>query len=128
MRVNNKIPQWWTAAFNPKKYLIKSKYELSGSATSVFVKNIIFNNRFSMTATKIWLQLFSRLSFIWVKVFKNGPSKICGRQPLKNLKWYGMLRHITSNFWQSLLRSQPIQLKKPTCIYNQLTTRKCYLT
>ena len=25
-----------------------------------------------------------------VKVFKNGPSKICGRQPLKNLKWYGV--------------------------------------
>ena len=23
---------------------------------------------------------------IWVKVFKNGPNKICGRQPLKNLK------------------------------------------
>ena len=23
----------------------------------------------------------------WVKAFKNGPSKICGRQPLKNLKW-----------------------------------------
>ena len=23
---------------------------------------------------------------IWDKVFKNGPSKICGRQPLKNLK------------------------------------------
>ena len=22
----------------------------------------------------------------WGKVFKNGPSKICGRQPLKNLK------------------------------------------
>ena len=22
---------------------------------------------------------------IWVKVFKNGPSKICGRQPLKIL-------------------------------------------
>ena len=28
---------------------------------------------------------------IWVKVFKNGPSKVCGIQPLKNLKWYGML-------------------------------------
>ena len=26
----------------------------------------------------------------WVKVFKNGPSKICGRKPLKNLKWYGV--------------------------------------
>ena len=25
---------------------------------------------------------------IWVKVFKNGPSKICGRQPLKNLNPY----------------------------------------
>ena len=25
---------------------------------------------------------------IWDKVFKNGPSKICERQPLKNLKWY----------------------------------------
>ena len=23
---------------------------------------------------------------IWGKVFKNGPSKICGRQPLKSLK------------------------------------------
>ena len=22
----------------------------------------------------------------WVKVFKNGPNKICGRHPLKNLK------------------------------------------
>ena len=26
---------------------------------------------------------------IWNKVFRNGRSKICGRQPLKNLKWYG---------------------------------------
>ena len=25
------------------------------------------------------------------KVFKNEPSKICGRQPLKSLKWYGLL-------------------------------------
>ena len=23
---------------------------------------------------------------IWVKVFKNGPSEICGKQPSKNLK------------------------------------------
>ena len=23
-------------------------------------------------------------------VFKNGPSKICGRQSLKNLKWHGL--------------------------------------
>ena len=25
---------------------------------------------------------------VWVKVFKNGPNKICGRQPLENLKEY----------------------------------------
>ena len=28
----------------------------------------------------------------WVDVFKNGPSKICRKQPLKNLKWYGLRR------------------------------------
>ena len=33
-------------------------------------------------------------SSIWVEVFKNGPSKICGRQALKKLKWYGLLIHI----------------------------------
>ena len=31
---------------------------------------------------------------IWDKVFKNGPSKVCERQPLKILKWYGLLRQI----------------------------------
>ena len=25
--------------------------------------------------------------FIWVKVFKNGPGRIYGRQPLKNFTW-----------------------------------------
>ena len=34
--------------------------------------------------------------FTWDKVLKNGPSKICGRQPLKNLKWYGLL--FSTNF------------------------------
>ena len=29
----------------------------------------------------------------WVKVFKNGPSKICGRQSLENIKEYILLRH-----------------------------------
>ena len=27
---------------------------------------------------------------IWFKVFKNRPNKICERQSLKNLKWYGL--------------------------------------
>ena len=29
----------------------------------------------------------------WVKVFKNGPNKICGRQPLKSLKQYVLPYH-----------------------------------
>ena len=34
---------------------------------------------------------------IWDKVFKNGPREICGRQSLKNLKWYGLLKQ---TFWK----------------------------
>ena len=34
---------------------------------------------------------------VWDKVFKNGPSKICERQPLKNLK-----RHIPSNILKAV--------------------------
>ena len=39
---------------------------------------------------KIYMQIINGK---WVKVFKNGPSKICGRQPLKNLKLYGLPKH-----------------------------------
>ena len=33
---------------------------------------------------------------IWGKVFKNGPSEICGRQPLKKLKLYGLFKQTIS--------------------------------
>ena len=33
-----------------------------------------------------------KIRYIFDKVFKNGLSKICRRQPLKNLKWYGLLK------------------------------------
>ena len=33
---------------------------------------------------------------IWDKVFKNEPSKICGRQPLKNVKGYGLFKQTIS--------------------------------
>ena len=42
------------------------------------------------------IECFCSKSTIWDKVFKNGPSKICGRQPLKNLLGYGVLKQITS--------------------------------
>ena len=44
-----------------------------------------------------------RNSFIWVKVFKNGPSKTCGRQPLKNLNWYGHFKFFKGCLPQILL-------------------------
>ena len=39
---------------------------------------------------------FLLMKYKWDKVFKNGLSKDCGRQPLKNLKGYGLLRQIIS--------------------------------
>ena len=33
---------------------------------------------------------------IWDKVFKNRLNKFCGRQPLKNLKGYGLLKQTIS--------------------------------
>ena len=38
----------------------------------------------------------------WVKVFKNRPSKICGRQPLENLEWFGLPNLTTSNFLKTV--------------------------
>ena len=39
---------------------------------------------------------------IWGKVFKDGLSKMCGRQSLKNLKWYGLPQQTISLqiFWR----------------------------
>ena len=41
-------------------------------------------------------------TYNWDKVFKNGPTKIRGRQPLTNLNWYDLPKQaITSNFLKS---------------------------
>ena len=34
----------------------------------------------------------------WGKVFTNGSSKICGRQPLKHLEGYGLFKHLKAIF------------------------------
>ena len=36
------------------------------------------------------------INIIWNKVYKNGPSEICGRQSLKNLKPYGLFKQTIS--------------------------------
>ena len=33
-------------------------------------------------------QCINSIVYTWDKVFKNGPSKICGRQSFKNFAWY----------------------------------------
>ena len=40
--------------------------------------------------------IFFKIKSIWDKVFKNGPSKIWGREPFENLKLYGLLKQTTS--------------------------------
>ena len=55
------------------------------------------NHRFSKSLSQLFLNCFQVLlckkeagtvSLKWDKVFNNEPSKICGRQPLQNLKRY----------------------------------------
>ena len=41
----------------------------------------------------------------WDKVFKSGPGKICGRQPLKNLKRYGLLNEVLGDVFLRLIVS-----------------------
>ena len=43
---------------------------------------------------------------IWDKVFKNGTSKICGREPLKNLMGYGLPKadHTPSDFLKAVFQ------------------------
>ena len=58
----------------------------------------VYQNTFSGELSKknIWNNP-SRILMLygtnWGKVFKNGPSNICGRQPLKNLKSYCLPKH-----------------------------------
>ena len=44
-----------------------------------------------MKIVDVWYEIVN-----WVKVFKNGPGKICGRQSLKYLKWYGLPKQTIS--------------------------------
>ena len=41
-----------------------------------------------VVSTVLSFVIFTYTVFIWDKVFKDGPSKICGRQPSKNFTWF----------------------------------------
>ena len=58
--------------------------------------------------------------------FKNGPSKICGRQPLKTLKGYGLFK-LWSAFTLSILEyfvSFKLQVKRMTKMVTECAFRK----
>ena len=59
---------------------------LKGLIKSIDHKITLISSQF------FWVKIINKRCYIWDKVFKNEPSKICGRQSLKNLKSYGLLR------------------------------------
>ena len=90
---------------NPDKFLAIILYKRKSDNTNQRIT--VDNQQIKvMSSLKLLgLQLDDKVDFnqhisnIWVKVFKNGPSKIFGRQPLKYLKEYGLLKadHTPSN-------------------------------
>ena len=64
-------------------------------------------------------------NLIWIKVFKNGPSKICGRQPLKIFTWsileYFVPYVVRASLWAVNLQKhfRPINFswKKVDCLF-----------
>ena len=62
---------------------VRNNFKKSGEILLLFVIYKMLCDQF------YWIQKECVSSFricpIWDKVFKNGPSKICGKQPLKNL-------------------------------------------
>ena len=65
------------------------KYRFSGDKKPKFRWSEYFqwahlHQKFSFSHIKY----FTLIPTIWVKVFKNGPSKIRGKQPLENFTWF----------------------------------------
>ena len=63
------------------------------------------------------------LSDIWHKVFKNGPSKICGRQPLNNFTWSVL------EYFVSFVVDCPsiFTASQQLCTYNEIAIISCNL-
>ena len=66
-------------------------------------------------------------NYIWDKVFKNGPSKICGTQPLKNLKGYGLLNTLSHIYMYIYIYACLIHCPIYIYIYIYIFTTKGFL-
>ena len=71
-----------------KEYLVASLLlcSLSNLGLYMALRQAIFSVMSSETHVAIDA-IFCVANVIWDKIFKNGPSKFCGRQPLKNFSW-----------------------------------------
>ena len=56
----------------------------------MYSASVFMNDRKNEQMIKVDCEIGS--SYIWGKIFKNGPSKIYGRQRFKKLKLYGLLK------------------------------------
>ena len=65
-------------------------HRAGGDIISTFINYVHGSYTYNFNAEGINRWRF--INYIWNKVFKNGPSRICGRQPLKYLKRYGLLK------------------------------------
>ena len=77
-------------------------------------KTIVFHHHIS-----------SRYRLVRVKVFKNGPSKVCGRQLLENLKWYGLPNHETQLFHK--IRSEKFAILTDIQVHYMFVLLKIWL-
>ena len=67
------------------------------------------------------------LTYRWVKVFKSGPSKICGRQPLKIFTWY-ILKYFDPNVLNRITALKFLKLvSKITIMRIGITCKKTVL-
>ena len=78
--INNLRWYWWNQ--NSEFIILKRKFIKGRNAYFQYVFTAV---RLMFRKVDYW---WKWMCLIWIKVFKNGPSKICGRRPLKNLKWY----------------------------------------
>ena len=76
-------------------------FKLSCNNFHFFNQKLGFSEGTSLkhTVFKVFVKIYRSISTPdvmagdnWDKVLKNGPSKICGKQPLKNLMGYGLLK------------------------------------
>ena len=81
--------QWkinWNKAIAVICSILRTNLSCSCSRYGVFVCNRATSHVHKISVSFVSERLL-QYTIIWGKVFKNGPSKICGKQPSKNFTW-----------------------------------------